>query len=341
LVYSYLNREDYTEVAEEFAKICRIDKSVKPLESLETVVQSEENEITLYSKSVKVRTCRRQNLIAKSVDCQTSVQDVANKYKSFERKSENQTIDEYTHQLVYSYLNREDYTEVAEELAKIYRVQKSVTLADNLETIFQLEKSYKERATKVKSYGLTGRRGMIAGVDFVDTDEVKFSNFNSKGGAIILTYKGKQYTFLKILKNGVLFWRCRRHSKLKCHGFIHFCKNSSMVLKENPHNEKDHSEQFSIGTGETAVTYSKSRQKEPVLHYQGYEYLRHKGKGSVSVDGRVNWRCRQINQMKCKGNLWMRNGQVDGQVREHSHLPPDQAPVDKPKSDRMLSSLFK
>ena len=38
---------------------------------------------------------------------------------------------------------------------------------------------------------LVGRHGMIAGVDFVDTDEVKFSNFNSKGGAIIMTYKGK------------------------------------------------------------------------------------------------------------------------------------------------------
>ena len=52
-------------------------------------------------------------------------------------------------------------------------------------------------------HGLVGRHGMIAGVDFVDTDEVKFSNFNSKGGAIIMTYKGKQYFFNKMLKSGV------------------------------------------------------------------------------------------------------------------------------------------
>ena len=39
---------------------------------------------------------------------------------------------------------------------------------------------------------LVGRHGMIAGVDFVDTDEVKFSNFNSKGGAIIDTNNKRQ-----------------------------------------------------------------------------------------------------------------------------------------------------
>ena len=50
----------------------------------------------------------KEGLDLESVDCQTSVQDVVHNYKSFERKSENQTIDEYTHQLVYEFFNRAD-----------------------------------------------------------------------------------------------------------------------------------------------------------------------------------------------------------------------------------------
>ena len=50
-----------------------------------------------------------------------------------------------------------------------------------------------------------------------------------------------------------------------------------------------------------------------------------------SVDGRVSRRCRQYKQKNCKGFVWMRDGHIDGLVREHSHLPPDQPPVEIPK----------
>ena len=84
------------------------------------------------------------------------------------------------------------------------------------------------------------------------------------------------------------------------------------------------------------LEYSKTQRKTPVLHFRGYEYGKHK----VTVDGRVRWKCRYQKQKKCRGYVYTKNGQIDGQAREHSHLPTDLPPVEKPKSDRMLSSLF-
>ena len=68
----------------------------------------------------------KAGLDLESVDCQTSVQDVVNKYNSSERKTETQVIDEHTNQLVYSYLNRANFTEVAEEFGKICRIPKEL-----------------------------------------------------------------------------------------------------------------------------------------------------------------------------------------------------------------------
>jgi len=283
----------------------------------------------------------KAGLDLESVDCQTSVQDIVNKYKSFERKTETQAIDEHTNQLVYSYLNRANYTDVAEEFSKICRIPKELPMSENLETIIQSQFTILQRpkTKRVVSYGLTRKNGLIAGVDFVDTEEVKFSNNNSKGGAIVMTYKGKQYNFKRFQKSGLALWVCRKTSSLKCYGTVHFNGKTGMIMKENPHNDKDHTDKvtFSSGSGETAITYSKSREKTPVLHYQGYEYTKFI---ETSIDGRVRWRCRQKDSKKCKGFLWTRNGHIDGLCREHTHLPPDQPPVETPKSDRMLSSLF-
>ena len=38
-------------------------------------------------------------------------------------------------------------------------------------------------------------------------------------------------------------------------------------------------------------------------------------------------------QKKCRGIVYTKNGQIDGQASEHSHLPTDLPPVEKPKSD--------
>ena len=156
-----------------------------------------------------------------------------------------------------------------------------------------------------------------------------------------MTYKGTQYSFKSYLRQQkVSSWQCRRHVALKCPGYIQLCNKTAAVIKEIPHNDQDHSERLKVstmGTGDTSIKYSKTRRKNPVLHYQGYEYVKHSRKSS---DGRVRWNCRYQRSKKCKGYLYTKNGQIDGQVQEHSHLPADLPPVDKPKSDRMISSLF-
>merc|ERR1719259_1532717 len=149
-----------------------------------------------------------------------------------------------------------------------------------------------------------------------------------------MTYNGLQYCLNRNLKgDNVSTWLCRRGRTLKCHGYIYLCNKTTKVIKEVPHNDKDHSERLkasTMGTDDNSVKYSKTQQKTPVLHYQGYEYVKHTTKSS---DGRVRWCCRYARKKKCNGFLLTKNGQIHGQVREHSHLPTDLPPVDKPKSD--------
>ena len=170
--------------------------------------------------------------------------------------------------------------------------------------------------------------------------EVKFTNTNSRGGCIIMTYKGKQYNFHEYSRNNqVSSWKCRRAGGLKCHGRLQLCNETTSVIKEIPHNDKDHSAKLkasTMGTDDTSIKYSKTRKKQPVLHFRGYEYL----KTGKNPPGRQSWRCRYQKQKKCLSYVYTKNGQIDGQASEHSHLPTDLPPVEKPKSDRMLSSLF-
>ena len=117
------------------------------------------------------------------------------------------------------------------------------------------------------------------------------------------------------------------------------CNKTTTVIKEVPHNDKDHSERLivsTMGTDDTSIKYSKTIQKTPVLHFRGYEYL----KARVTKDGRVRWQCRYQPKKKCRGFVYLKNGQIDGQASEHNHLPSDLPPVEKPQSDRMISSLF-
>jgi len=278
-----------------------------------------------------------------SVDCNICVEEVVQTTRSNEEKSVTQTVELQTKNLVYSYLRRNGYFDVAEEFAMNCNLNlNTVNLSTDLETIFQFKGmqliSQNDGKKKRKTRTL---RGLVAGVDFIDTEQVKFTNTNSQGGAIIMTYKGIQYCFNSYSRNNqVSHWQCRRRNKLKCNGWIHLCNKTTTVIKEIPHNDKDHSERLKVstmGTDDTTIKYSKTRMKNPVLHFRGYEYLK---AGRNPPDGRVRWQCRYVNQKKCPGNLYTKAGFIDGQVREHSHLPTDLPPVEKPKSDRMISNLF-
>ena len=276
------------------------------------------------------------------VSCDLCLEEVMKANVNIDRKSDTQDTDQHTKELVYSYLRRNGYFDVAEEFAMNCNLnQNTVNLSTDLETIFQSKGMHLIPQTGGKRKRKTPtRRRLVAGVDFIDTDQVKFTNANSRGGSTIMTYKGKQYNFNGYNRNHqVSNWRCRRQRKLKCHGFIQMCNKTTRVIKEVPHNDKDHSERLkasTMGTDDTSIKYSKTQRKTPVLHFRGYEYVKH----IVTVDGRVKWRCRDCVKKKFKGYVYTKNGQIDGQVQEHNHLPSDLPPVEKPKSDRMISSLF-
>merc|ERR1719357_1149273 len=156
-----------------------------------------------------------------------------------------------------------------------------------------------------------------------------------------MTYKGKQYSKdSRISEDGkVSYWKCRFLSKIKCPGRVIYNSDLCSITKEVPHNEKDHSDRLivsTMGTSDNTITYSKSLKKRTLLHYQGYKYSLHHS----SVDGRKRWRCCSGRKKFCPGYLYTKNGIMDGQVREHNHLPQDLPPVDRPKENRMISNLF-
>ena len=134
-----------------------------------------------------------------SVDCNICVEEVVQASRRNEEKSVTQTVELQTKTLVYSYLRRQGYFDVADKFAMNCNLnQGTVNLSTDLETIFQSKGMHLIPQTdgKKKRKTRTPRR-LIAGVDFIDTDQVKFTNANSLGGAIIMNYKGKQYSILE------------------------------------------------------------------------------------------------------------------------------------------------
>merc|ERR1711974_426602 len=110
------------------------------------------------------------------------------------------------------------------------------------------------------------------------------------------------------------------------------------VAKFTEHNHEPSAGKMEIstmGTSDTTLRYSKNKIKGEVLHFFGYEYL----KRYKTNDGRILWKCRQHKPKNCKGFVYTRNGQIDGYVREHSHLPINNQPAEKPDENKMVSPL--
>ena len=172
------------------------------------------------------------------VTCDLDLKEVIESNRNIERQSDTQDTDQHTKELVYSYLRTNGYHDVAEAFAtKCNLPQKIGNSFIDLETIFQskgtnlIPQTNGERKRKTST-----QRRLVAGVDFIDTGQVKFTNANSRGGAIIMTYKGLQYCFRKFTRNQqVSHWQCRRHGALKCHGYLQLCNKTTTVIKEIPH----------------------------------------------------------------------------------------------------------
>merc|ERR1712136_48389 len=127
--------------------------------------------------------------------------------------------------------------------------------------------------------------------NFKDTDEVTFSKENFRYSTVIMTYKGYQHCLIsfKTSKNGTQYWRCRYWNRFKCNARVSFLNGK--VVKSTLHNHAPHLEKIplsTMGTSDTIVRYSLTRQKRLVLHYRGYEYTKKK-----EMNGRVQWYCRQ------------------------------------------------
>ena len=142
------------------------------------------------------------------------LEEVIKAHMNIDRKSDTQDIELHTKELVYCYLRRNGYMDVAESVAVTCNLKpKAVNLSIDLETIFESKGMHLISQTGGKRKRKTStQRRLVAGVNFIDTDQVKFTNSNSIGGAIIMNYKGKQYCFVQNTKNKqVSYWKCRRH----------------------------------------------------------------------------------------------------------------------------------
>ena len=70
------------------------------------------------------------------------------------------------------------------------------------------------------------------------------------------------------------------------------------------------------------IEYSKSQQGRRILHCQGYEYIHRKSTGGEGSEVEL-WGCRERVKRSCQGFLYLKNGELFGQVRCHNHIPTD------------------
>jgi len=290
------------------------------------------------------------DLVDIEATCDTSLKSVIHNYCQFvhlptKEQNQHETTSEVlmtTEKLVLRYLIRNSHLEVAQTFALKTGLKMDQTMNSDLESSWE---DFIRNVTLSKSMDdLDGphlkkrlNNGSIP-AEFQDTDEVKFSTANTRGAGLVLSYKDFQYTKISAkLKNGVSFWLCRFNRKFKCKGYLHFKDGNVTTFKEHNHHPLFGKMEIStMGTSDTTVNYSKTRRKCDVLHFRGYEYV----KQCRTVDGRVSWLCRQRKPKKCKGFVYTRNGQIDGYVREHSHLPINIQPAEKPDENKMVSPLF-
>jgi len=162
-------------------------------------------------------------------------------------------------------------------------------------------------------------------------------------GAAMLTHDGYEYNLARKPKDvGRISWMCRYRKGPLCKGCIgalSVCWKSGKVISAREHSHPSNVGKkviSSMGTSDSIIRYSKSLRGAPVLHYQGYEYTKHREKNA-----KYQWRCRQRIAKKCKGYLLTNtSGILISQVAEHSHLPININPQEKEQDNTMTSPLF-
>ena len=133
LVYDYLQRKGYLDVAEELATHCNVKQhTVKLSTNLETIFQSKGMHLIPQNDGKGKRKTRARKGLTEEVGAD-QVKETQPQGKSFAYTSEQQTIS-----LVHDYLTRIGHHNIAEELATHCNLEQNnkVNLSTDLETIF-------------------------------------------------------------------------------------------------------------------------------------------------------------------------------------------------------------
>jgi len=238
--------------------------------------------------------------------------------------------------LVYNFLKAGGHDDTAEKLAEIL----------NLDLKQDLQALTLEHVCHAFKKASSATEKAVPGINLSTPANPEFKITKSARGAHILHYKGHEYCPKSSSPLCArIYWRCRfyQHPKCKnCPGKMIVTWATGKIVSFHEHSHAPgvaKLEESSMGTDDTAIRYSISQKKTPVLHYRGYAYL--KGRQPVKSTS-ARWVCRLKSQKMrpCPGFLFLGQGQVVEMVREHNHLPPDVKPHVTEEGNRMLSPLF-
>jgi len=256
--------------------------------------------------------------------------------------------------LVHQYLVKTGRGDIAAKLAATVGFRPN----DNAAELDDLEKIVAEYLPAAK-VGLDcetkpRRCGWYEELSKTMSQNAEFTLIKGQYGGAVLQYKDYDHNFQRMKKGEVADFMCAyRHSSCKgCQGAVVVNWKTGKVLTFKNHSHASSIGKMavsSMGTDDHDIKYSRSLRGAQVLHYRGYEYLTQrwtKGYGGnkvrqpLSDDGRQRWACRQQVKMKCQGHLFTRNGQLVGDVKEHTHLPVDTNPRVKAEANKMVTPLF-
>jgi len=133
-----------------------------------------------------------------------------------------------TEKLVLHYLIRNSHLEVAQKFAMKTSLKMDQEIDKDMATVYEDFKDFLREMSTTKFENTTDRlltdrlNNLSTPSQFKDTDELKFSRSNTKGGGVILNHKEFQYSKSGAkMGNGTTYWQCRFQRKLKCCRYLH------------------------------------------------------------------------------------------------------------------------
>jgi len=269
-------------------------------------------------------------------------------------KASSAESNDLTAQLVHQYLKAGGYQDCAEKLALILDLDDVSQDLKGL-TLEQICSAYQMASpvivkNEISSSSNVTKKAVSDDINLTTSPNPELTISKSNRGGFVIQYKDHEYSNPRNRSGGKIYWSCRSHNHPKCKNCpgsitVHWASGQISSVKEHSHTPGIAKlEESSMGTEDTTVRYSLSKKKTPVLHYQGYAYLKHSQQPVNSPA--VRWVCRETfkkptdkTQKRCAGFIHTNQGEVV-RTREHNHLPPDVKPKVTEEENRMLSPLF-